>query len=140
MVAVRLLFIQDPLNAGSYMQRKANTNLLSRKVFPPTPEDLPTKEQAAESETNEDAPAVSKDTTANSESQGRKLKTSTEDLDQDDWEAVEKPDMSEDGKKVEPLESGGNDGQKVEKSVAEKQIAESEAGAVQSENVLTKDW
>ena len=140
MVAVRLLFIQDPLNVGKYMQRKAKTNLLSRKIFPPTPEDLPAKEQAAESETNEDAPAVSKDTTANGEPQSKKLKTSTEDLDQDDWEAVEKPDMSEDGEKVESVESRGHDGQKVEKSVAEKQTAESEAGAVQSENILTKDW
>ena len=116
----------------------ANTSLLSRKIFPPTPEDLSAEEQAAASETNEDAPTVSKDTTANSEPQSKKLKTSTEDLDTDDWEAVEKPDMSEEGEKVEAVKFGGNDGQKIEKVVGEKQKAESEA--VQPENILTKDW
>ena len=118
------------------MQKKANTNLLPRKIFPPTSEDLSAKEQVTESETNEDAPAVSKDTTADSEPQSKKLKTSTGDLDQDDWEAVEKPDMSEEGEGVEAL----NDGQKVEKTAGEKQKGESKAGAVQPENILTKDW
>ena len=122
------------------MYKKANTNLLSRKIFPPTPEGLPAKEQAAEPETNEDAPAVSKDTTANSEPQSKKLKTSTDDLDQDDWEAVEKPDMSEEGEKVEAVEFAGGEGEKVEKTVGGKQEAGLEAGAVQPENILTKDW
>ena len=140
MVAVRLLFIQDPLNAEKETQKKANKTLLSRKIFPPTPEDLSAEEQATKSETNEDAPAVSKDTTADGEPQSKKLKTSTGDLDQDDWEAVEKPDMSEEGEKVEAVEFAGKDVQKVEKTIGEKQKAESKAGAVQPENILTKDW
>ena len=117
-----------------------NISSLSSKIFPPTPEDLSADDQAARSETDEDAPAVSKDTTANSEPQSKKLKTSTEDLDQDDWEAVEKPDMSEEGEKVEAIELSGNDSQKVEKSVGEKQKGESEAATMQPENILTKDW
>ena len=140
MVAVRLLFIQDPLDAEKPEQKVTNISLLSSKIFPPTPEDLSAKEQAAGSETDEDAPAVSKTTKANSEPQSKKLKTSTEDLDKDDWEAVEKPDMSEEGEKVEAVENADNDGQKVEKTVGEKQKAETKAGAVQPENLLTKDW
>ena len=140
MVAVRVLFIQDPLDAEKPERKVTDTSLLFSKIFPPTPEDLSAEGQAAESETNEDAPAVSKDTTANSEPQSKKLKTSSEDLDKDDWEAVEKPDMSEEGEKVEAVEFAGNDGQKVEKIIGEKQKAETKAGALQPENILTKDW
>ena len=141
MVAVRVLPVQDPLDAEKPEQKVINISSLSSKIFPPTPEDLPAEEQAARSETDEDAPAVSKDTTANSEPQSKKLKTSTEDLDQDDWEAVEKPDMSEEGEKVEAVELSGNDDQKVEKTVGgEKQKGESEAATMQPENILTKDW
>ena len=134
---MRLLFIQDPLDAKKPEQKVTNTSLLSSKIFPPTPEDIPAKEQAAESGTNEDAPAVSKDTTTNSEPQSKNLKTSTGDLDKDDWEAVEKPDMGEEGEEVEAVKVAGTEG---EKTVGEKEKAESEAGAVQPENILTKDW
>ena len=48
--------------------------------------------------------------------------------------------MSEEGEKVEAVEFAGSEGKKVEKSVGEKQKAGSEAGAVQPENILTKDW
>ncbi|KAF6232562.1 hypothetical protein HO173_009230 [Letharia columbiana] len=123
------------------------------KIFPPTPEDLSAKEEPAESESlpakpaAEEAPAVSKDTSTGAP-QARKLKTSTEDLGKDDWEAVEKPneatsdeaaDMSEEGEKVEAVEFGGSDGEKVGKSI-EEQKGESKTDAVQSENMLAKDW
>ena len=47
--------------------------------------------------------------------------------------------MSEEGEKVEAVEFAGSEGEKVEKNV-EKQKAESEAGTVQPENALAKDW
>ena len=140
MVAVRIISTQDLLDAVRPEQKVTNTSLLSSKIFPPTPEDISAEEQAAGSETKEDAPVVSKDTTANSEPQSKKLKTSSEDSDKDDWEAVEKPDMSEEGEKVDAVEFGGNNGQKVEKTVGEKPKADSKAGAAQPENILTKDW
>lgn len=121
---------------------------LSSKIFPPTPDDLPAKEDPAEPEVTEEASAVSKDTTAR-EPPSKKLKTSTEDLDNDDWETVEKPDeatsdeptdVSEEGGKAQAGELRGSDGEKIEKPVEGKQKGESEAGAVQPENMLAKDW
>lgn len=134
----------------------------SSKIFPPTPDDLPTEEgnpAASETATEKTPAAVSEDTTATtSEPQSKKLKTSTaeaEDLGKDDdWEAVEKPtasdetaaaaavptDMSEgEGEKVEAVES---DGEKVEKPVIDaKEEKQKKAGAVQLEgNMLAKDW
>ena len=96
---------------------------------------------------SEEASLVSND--AASEPQAKKLKTSTEDLDEDDWEAVEKPsetatDVSEE---VEAAELGGSDGEKGERSVVEEkegtvaeQKEETKAGAAQPENMLAKDW
>ena len=118
---------------------------LSSKIFPPTPDDLPAQELPAESE---EASAVSKDTTA-SEPRSKKLKTSTGDLDNDDWETVEKPDeatseeptdVSEEGGKAQAGELRGSDGEKIEKPVEETQKGASEAGAVRPENMLAKDW
>ena len=127
-------------------QERTDLSLYSSKIFPPTQEDLPANENPAESETTEDAPAVSKDTSS-SEPQSKKLKTSTtEDLGNEDWEAVEKPtsdeaaaaaDMSEEGEKVEAVELGGSDGEKIEKPAV---VGEQKGGAVQPENMLAKDW
>lgn len=135
--------------------RHANLSLLFSKIFPPTPEDLPPHEESAEAETptakpsTEEASAVSNDTS--DEPQAKKLKTSVEDLGQDDWEAVEKPDEAasdeavdvsekgEKGEEVEAVKLGGSDGEEIEKPV-EKQKDESKAGAVQPENILAKDW
>lgn len=140
--------------------KKSNVSFQSSKIFPPTPDDLPTEEgNPAESETaTEEAPAaVSEDTTTTSEPQSKKLKTSTteaEDLGKDDdWEAVEKPtasdetaavaavatDMSEgEGEKVEAVES---DGEKVEKPVVDAEEKQTKGGAVLPENnMLAKDW
>lgn len=109
---------------------------------------MPAKEDPAESEVTEEASAVSNDTTAR-EPRRKKLKTSTEDLDNDDWETVEKPDeattdepadVSDEGGKAQAGELRGSDGEKIEKPVEEKQNGESEAGAVQPENMLAKDW
>lgn len=133
---------------------RANVSLRSSKIFPPTPEDLPGKEEepaeaeaaTAKPSTGEAASAVSNDAT--DESHTKKLKTSTGDLGKDDWEAVEKPnettsdeagDIGEEGEKVEAAGLGGSEGEKVEKPVG-KQGGESKAGAVQPENMLAKDW
>ncbi len=48
-------------------------------------------------------------------------------------------DLTEEGEKVEAVELGGSDGEKIEKPV-EKQKGESVAGTVQPENILAKDW
>ena len=145
-----------PLERSPELGRTRRTLLIRgicSKIFPPTPEDLSAKEEPAESESLPakpaagEAPAVSKDTSTGAP-QAKKLNTSTEDLGKDDWEAVEKPneatsdeaaDMSEEGEKVEAVEFGGSDGEKVGKSI-EKQKGESKADAVQSENMLAKDW
>ena len=146
MVAVRLSNIQ---RMDRWSKRTSNTLSLSSKIFPPTPEDLPFKEEPAESKPTEEVRAVSKDTTTTSETQPKRFNASTEDLGKDDWEAVEKPneaasdetaDMSDEGEKVEAVELGGSDGEKIEKPVIEQQKEKSKAGAVQSENMLAKDW
>lgn len=97
-----------------------------------------------------DASAVNND--AAGEPQAKKLKTSTEDLDKDDWEAVEKPsetatDASGEGEEVEAAELGGSDGEKVERTVVEEKEGtvaeekeETKAGGLQPENTLAKDW
>ena len=145
MAAVRLIYPEIPSMEGEAAQEESNTSILSSKIFPPTPGDFPTKENPAESETTEEASAVSKDTTA-SEPQTKQLKPSTEGLGNDDWETVEKPneatsdeatDVSE---KVQAGKLGGSDGEEIEKPVEEKQKGESKAGAVQQGNMLAKDW
>ena len=137
-----------PRMEGEAEQKKSDPSFLSSKIFPPTPDELPTQEDPAESEVREEASAVSTDTTAR-EPQSKKRKTSTEDLDNDDWETVEKPDkatsdeptdVSEEGGKAQAGELRGSDGEKIEKPVEERQKGESEAGAVQPENMLAKDW
>lgn len=121
------------------------------KIFPPTPEDLASEDGPTEAEAatvkeplSEEASVVSND--AASEPQAKKLKTSTEDLDKDDWEAVEKPsetatDVSEEGEEVEAVGLGGSgsDGEKVEKNVVGRK-EETKAGVLQPENTLAKDW
>ena len=127
------------------------------KIFPPTPEpeDLPTREEPAEAgaatakPSTGEASAVSKDTSTG-EPEPKKLKTSVEDLGNDDWEAVEKPteatsdqaaDTTNEGEKVEAIELGGSDGEKVEKPVAEQNEGTgASVGHSQPENMLAKDW
>lgn len=49
--------------------------------------------------------------------------------------------MSEDGEKVEAVELGASDGEKVEKPVVEeKEGAGASGGHGQPENMLAKDW
>lgn len=137
-----------------WKEKQSNRSLirpfyLSSKIFPPTPDDLPAKEEdPAESEVTEEASAVSQDATAG-EPQSKKLKTSTGDLDNDGWETVEKPDeatseeptdVSGEGGKVQAGELRGGDGEKIEKTVEETQKGASEAGAMRPENMLAKDW
>ena len=126
---------------GGLKQKKANLFPLSSKIFPPTPQDLPAKEEeAAESETTEEAPAVSKDPTTTNEPQSKKLSTSTDELDKDDWETVEKSEINEECEKVEAVEVGGSDGEETEKPIVEKHQGEPKTGAVRPENMLAKDW
>ena len=126
------------------------------KIFPPTPEDLASKDESepAEAEAatvkepvSEEASLVSND--AAGEPQANKLKTSTEDLDNDDWEAVEKPSetATDASEEVETAELGGSHGEKGEKNAVEEkegtvaeQKEETKAGGLQPENMLAKDW
>ncbi|CAD6587094.1 MAG: hypothetical protein ASARMPREDX12_002745 [Alectoria sarmentosa] len=120
------------------------------KIFPPTPEDIPVEKEPTEAETTsgestiESASAVSNDNTTDDQPQAKKLKTSTEDLEKDDWEAIEKPsetaaEMSEEGEKVEAGEVGGSDGETLEKPVRDEKY-ETNAGVAQQRNMLAKDW
>ena len=146
-----------PLERNQEYGRTRGALLIQRlhsKIFPPTQEDLPTKDEPAEAEaaaakpSTGDASVVSKDTA--DERQAKKLKTSTEDLGSDDWETVEKPneaisdqaaDTSEEGEKVEAVQLGGSDGEEVEKRVVEqKEGTGASVGHGQPENTLAKDW
>ena len=128
-------------------KKNANVFLLFSKIFPPTREDLATKEEPEEAEAaiakpaGEDASAVSNDTSG--EPQAKKLKTSTEDLGGEDWEDVEKPSQTatevSEGGEVEAVELGGSGGKEVEEPVAE-QKEETKVGALQPESLLAKDW
>lgn len=146
-----------PLERSREFGRTRRASLIrefNSKIFPPTPEDLPAEEKSKDAEaatakpSTEEAPVVSGDAT--DEPQAKKVKTSTEDLGKDDWEAIEKPneassdhaaDMSKEGETVEAVELGGSDGKKVEKLVAQQEEgtgASVEYG--QPENKLAKDW
>lgn len=157
MVTVRLLpTYLEPGVAGparGLRELFTDTGDFYRKIFPPTPADLaaaeePTEAAAAatpEPSTEEEAPpAVSTDTA--DEPQAKKLKTSTGDLDQEDWEAVEKPEeaanaLSEEGEEVETAELKGGDEGKGEKSVAEQEEGTGTGAAhAQPVNMLAKDW
>ena len=49
--------------------------------------------------------------------------------------------MSEEGEKVEAVELGGSDGEKIEKpGVEEREGIEASGGHGQPENLLAKDW
>ena len=119
------------------------------KIFPPTADELPPKEQAPEdATTTEQAPAVNTDTTT-TEPSGEKLKPEAEDIEKD-WEPVEKPsetasekttDISEEGEKVEAPDLGGSDGEKVEKPETKDVLDEAAAtGKVLPQSSLEKDW
>ncbi len=147
-----------PLERSQELGRTRRALLIQRlysKIFPPTPEDLPAKDEpAAEAEaatakpSTEDASVVSKDTA--DERQAKKLKASTEDLGSDDWETVEKPnetisdqaaDTSEEVEKVEAVKLGGSDGEEAEKPVVEPEEGTgASVGHGQPENTLAKDW
>ncbi|KAM0796325.1 hypothetical protein BDR22DRAFT_893331 [Usnea florida] len=133
------------------------------KIFPPTPEDLPTKkEDAADASnipSNPSAPEISAATNdPTAEPQTKKLKTSASELGNDDWEAVEKPPneatatsnnaavgaREEESEKAKGEELGeeSDDGEKIEKVVGKGEgDGETTADGVQLENhMLTKDW
>lgn len=126
---------------------------LSSKIFPPTPQDLPSKEEdTAEASTTPSKPSTSEASAATNdptaEPQTKKLKTSTSELGNDDWEAIEKPmneatatsnnaaaGMSEEkGGKAKGAELGdeSDDGKKFEKVVGNGEGLEN--------NMLAKDW
>ena len=120
------------------------------KVFPPTADELPPKNQAPEdATTKEQAPAVNTDTTTTTEPSAEKLKSEAEDIEKD-WEPVEKPsetasekttDISEEGEKVEAPDLGGSDGEKIEKPETKDVLDEAAAtGKVLPQSSLEKDW
>lgn len=139
----------------------------TRKIFPPTPEDLPA---AAESTEPTDQPDKTGPTTTENPSTSapapKKPKTASEEIDKD-WEAVDKPsepatdisedgekvdrpseaesekatDISDEGEKVEAPDLGADDGEKVEKPVPKEPVDElAESGEVLPKSGLLKDW
>lgn len=134
-----------------------------RKIFPPTAEEVGAEEKVAEEENEVKEPmpvAVGKQAVPGEESQAKKAKTGSEDLDTG-WEDVEKPsettegekatdiseegekatDISEEGEKVEAPELGGSDGEKVERPGEKEQVDElAESGEVLPKSSLLKDW
>ena len=120
------------------------------KIFPPTANEIPPKEQAPEdATTTEQAPAVNTDNTTTTEPSAEKLKPEAEDIEKD-WEPVEKPsetasekttDISEEGEKVEAPDLGGSDGEKIEKPETKDVLDEAAAtGKVLPQSSLEKDW
>ncbi|KAK4692545.1 hypothetical protein P7C71_g4684, partial [Lecanoromycetidae sp. Uapishka_2] len=120
------------------------------KVFPPSPEELPTQEKPKEAEeaASTEAGAVGLPTNAE-EPASKKLKTDSEDLDKD-WEAVEKPseaasekgtEISEEGEKVEAPDLSKDDGEKIEKPSEKNPLdAAAETGEAVPRNALANDW
>ena len=96
-----------------------------RKIFPPTPEELPPAEKAstdAQEAVEESGVIVPKETT--SEPAQKKAKTeSQEGANKEEWEDVQKPDpgldksieMSEEGEKVDQPDLAESEGEEVEK-------------------------
>lgn len=126
----------------------------SSKIFPPTPSDLPSTENPSTvegEEGKEEASTVNTDIAG--EPQTKKVKTSAEELDKDEWETIEKPsetgtDVSEEGVEVEAeavvggSEVGktvGDAGEGKEVAVAERE-EEMKAGGLQPGNMLARDW
>jgi len=140
-----LLDMCSQLSMG--MEGFANIHGLHSKIFPPTPEELPSTEQSTES-------IAAKDQTSSEPSGGASTlaptsKKAQEDIDKD-WEAVEKPgetisekatDISDEGEKVEAPDLGADDGEKVEKPVVKEPVDElAESGEVLPKSGLLKDW
>lgn len=145
------------------------TQKLSRKIFPPTPSDLPStasKSASPEPTSDKQKPAVSSPSTSPAELQAKKLKTAAEDIDKD-WEAVDKPgvsvsekttdtseegekvetasekttDISDEGEKVDVPDLGADDGEKIEKPKDKDVVDElAESGEVLPKHGLLKDW
>ena len=135
---------------------------LSSKIFPPTPQDLPsTEEDTAEASTITSKPSAPEASVATNdptaEPQTKKLKTSASELSNEDWEAVEKPpneatatsdnaaaESREAGEKAKgaELDDESDDGEKVEKVVGKGEgDRTAKTGGVQLENnMLAKDW
>ena len=117
---------------------------LSSKIFPPTPQDLPSKEEDTAEASNNPLKASTSEASAaindpTTEPQTKKLKTSTSELGNDDWEAIEKPTneatATSDNAAADMSEEG------VEKDKVEKVVGKAKAGSVGLENnMLAKDW
>ena len=124
--------------------------MLDRKVFSPTPEELPGKDKSSDTE---ETPLVEATTTCAAPTDdlpaAKKLKTDSEDVDKD-WEAIEKPseeasekgtEMSEEGEKVEAPDLSKDDGEKIEKpSDNEPLEAAAATGKALPKHGLLKDW
>ena len=123
---------------------------LSSKIFPPTPEDLPSEEEdTAEASTTPSKPSTSEASAAindpTAEPQTKKLKTSTSELGNDDWEAIEKP--TNEATATSDNAAAGMSEEEVEKDKVEKFVGKGEgdgtakAGSAGLENnMLAKDW
>ena len=136
-------------------------SVLHRKIFPPSPEELPTPppetsvtDTKASQEEVEGSGVLVQETEA-TEPATKKAKTDSQETAKDDWEPVEKPgttdaalekstEMSE-GEKVEEEELAADDGEKIEKP-KEEPIAKTTAGyeivedRQELDNKLGKDW
>lgn len=146
------------------------TQKLCRKIFPPTPSDLPpptSKSASPEPTSDKQKSAVSSpSSTSPTALQAKKLKTAAEDIDKD-WEAVDKPsgsvsekttdtseegekvetasetttDISDEGEKVDVPDLGADDGEKIEKPKDKDVVDElAESGEVLPKHGLLKDW
>lgn len=132
------------------MEIYANLYRHCRKIFPPTPEELPAQEDLEESEQSPSTDIVAASaSTGAEEPAAKKLKTDSEDIDKD-WEAVEKPneavsekgnEMSEEGEKIEATDLSKDDGEKVEKPTEREPLdAAAMSGEAAPKNALLKDW
>ncbi len=146
-------------------ERYSNSALTSsRKVFPPTAEDLPQPETAKETppviegstsslplDTQASSLVAAADRSANNEEPGKKkLKVINPDVEPDDWETIEKPEeFLETESAAEKIEAKSESrvrktaGEAIPEIIEEKPAAEEkEASAVgnHEKNSLLKDW
>jgi len=106
--------------------------------------------QQTEQTGSKDPENVVADTTIQDADRGtRKLKTVSDELGKDDWEAVEKPSevssekgntLSEEGEKVEKPDLAESEGEVIEKPNESLDAAGAVNGGEQVQNNLAKDW
>lgn len=137
----------ETINVSWWLETIADCTILCRRIFPPTPGELPS---AAEEEGPQDeAPTATSTSPLTEEPQSKKLKTSSEDIEKD-WEAVDKPsetasekntDISEEGEKVEAPRLADEEGEKVEKPKETGVVDDlADSGEVLPKSALLKDW